>query len=199
MAIEKIFVGNDATLITALLTEYGVPKYFTEVTRYGGVITCTIEGGRSIGFDISREKLYINNAEYAGRANTSDHLKYIYVCENAICIAYEEDIFSVVITKDNEGKTVFIWTDKLAGVDENSNRYVFTYNAASTYIMRSHQTYTKHNLTSMCPMVVGDTDNYTPNVYAVMYSQVYGNYTIQLGGVNYLTNGIWCIKDSSSE
>lgn len=198
MAIRKFFVHNSAPLIAALLKEYCVPKYFTEVTENNEIVTCTIEGGRTIGFDTSREWLNINNIGHVRRDNTSDMLKYIYVCENAVCIAYEEDIFSVVITKDNEGKTVFIWTDKLAGVDMNSNRYVFTYNAASTYIMRSHQTFTKHNLTSMCPIVVGDTDNYTPNVYAVMYSQVYGNYTIQLGGVNYFTNGIWCIKDSSS-
>lgn len=198
MAIEKFFVNNNPQIVAELLTEYGVPKYFTEVTQNGDMVTCTIEDGKTIGVNLEMNQIHINGGGHSRRDYILDRLKYIYVCQNAICISYVEDIFSIVITKDNEEKTACIWIDGLTGNNMESGRAVFTYNAASTVIMQSSQAYKKHNLTSMCPIVIGDTDNYTPNVYAVVYSQISGNYTIQIGGVNYFTNGIWCIKDSSS-
>lgn len=53
----------------------------------------------------------------------------------------------------------------------------------------------KVGITGLCPMAVGDTENYTPDVFVMVYAQNRSEGILTIDDITYWSNGLWCIKD----
>ena len=213
MAIERTpIAGTTDTdtldkLYNYLLTN-AVPKYFSSVTKnisYNRV-DCYIDELKFLVIctDMSDSAVTVTTEHGTTKSTQGDSAahkwKYAWKCENGISLSNSADSSAptFTITKDNGGNTTIIFSKYLV-TGENSSESIFvispkSYDLEPKSINTNHTTY--DSLTTLCPLVVSDTNNYTENAFLMQYCQYSGSGILDIDGVKYLSNGTWCVKDA---
>ncbi len=175
---DSVVLSEDSTIISCYVGELELLKIHK--TSYGGTaITVTTEYGTS---------------QYASSNSGSVMARYIWKCSNGISIAIG-DWWAVTITKDNDSNTVIIFTSNVTVSTTASN----TIYALSAKVGNVNSITVNNNpdrmKTALCSFIVGDTTNYTPDVYLMPFAQSRAIGILDIDGVKYMTNGLWCVKD----
>ncbi len=218
MAIERTYLyGSSTTTAAAKLHEYlntnAVPTYFDRIELNSDTVSCYVGE-----VELLKIKMFLNgsgngvtitteNGETVnhGVGGTAAHFQYAYNCNNGISFAaaLNSDVV-FTITKDNAGNTTLIY-DVVSGgnylstvKNSSSNKnqiYVVNKNCQSIFYKSFDCTNNGEQATMFCPLVVGDTKNYTPNAFLMPYAEYTTQGTIDVDGCKYISNGIWCVKD----
>lgn len=152
---------------------------------------------------VSRVSLYGQNNTISCSASSSSKITNVYISDYGIAIEFgfskTEDRPSgeavLIITKDNEGETVVICSGGLR-YDSTSTIYVCS-PQTGTLIGRklSCSASTNYGTTSICQLPVCDTvGNYTPYVYLLAYSQTSQPGILEINGIKYYSNGMYCLR-----
>lgn len=217
MAIERINLYDDTSVgstfdnLYNFLLENAVPEYFDSVKKAAddSCIICTVNGNTFLelpkGSTYAKIKLANNMVrEYSISANYG----YVYKLNHGIFLGsyvtsyvrYLRPLFS--ICKDNENNTTLVFDSNKFCDNSNGDYHVMSMNANITNINYPYVETLKNGLsenitgkTVLCPIMVGDTANYTPNAFYMPYAQNRSEGVLCIDGEKYYSNGIWCIKD----
>lgn len=226
MAISKkyLYSGDAATScinVAAYLQENAVPKYFdsVSVSDDGASVICTVGGAEFLrytpGLYSSSEDpgvFKITTKEGSVRSVTSSSASFSFVCYAFKCtngIAFSPyvagylDLFSLVITKNNDGETTIISGSNFAYSSSNVS-YMTTYNLAAvspscvspfnSFVLNRAE----YDLTTLVPFPCsGSMGNpaYTPNVFFMPQYQYDDVGILEINGNTYLSNGYWALLD----
>ncbi|MDE5620902.1 MAG: hypothetical protein K2I80_10405 [Ruminococcus sp.] len=218
MAIERTYIDDENTE-TALfkLSEYliktAVSKYFTKVENKDGVISCYTADDflmMTIEYPLNSAGVTVhtrNGTSFNIKTGISSfpHLSYGYRCNNDISFKIVSSSgstnypFALAVTKDESGNTVIIAEDNLRPSPSASSTPVYIINENSDAInpMRAVR-YDMPDFvkTVLAPLVVaGSSGNYTPDVFLQLFGHNTEQGTLDIDGVKYFSNGLWCIKD----
>lgn len=213
MAIKKTYI-DDSDTETALvklseyLTNTAVPKYFSKVENADGLISCYTNDDflmMTIEYPLSPTGVTIhtrNNTSFSTKLNsTTKVFANAYQCVNGISLQISNtanQLFGLTITKDEAENTAIVLINSL---------YPAFSNQISTYIINENSdvfnpiktaTYDSDNFakTVLAPLVVlGSDGNYTPNVFLQLFAHNTEQGILDIEGVKYLSNGLWCVKD----
>lgn len=192
------------------LLENAVPEYFDSVTKDedNSYIICTVNGNPFLKLPIkapNRMQVILANNFISESESTSGVYTYAVKSKHGIFLngrsssAVYAPIFS--ICKDDENNTVVIKDKDKFYTSYTSTLYITAFNTNTTnkdypYIyLNGIQSSNITGKTVLCPIVVGDTQNYTPNAFYMPYAQNRSEGILSIDGVKYYSNGIWCIKD----
>lgn len=202
-------------------TENAVPDYFDSVTYTGTAVSC-VKGEKTIIKFECFSDIYMNitfnanGATFSNRTPSSHKfIMAIYKCNNGFLLqtvsASNTDVgVSILLTKDNNDSITLAYTGVLNGsspeihckkgslnkmtvMNENSDSQVWTdvYYVNDLSVRQNYQT-------AIVPLPVCGSaggNYYTPNAFLMPFTQVAETGKIDINGVKYLTNGLWCIKD----
>lgn len=200
------------TNVSTWLQNNAVPKYFGKVSYGSGnyeAICYKNESDSSPILRIQREQVYvrINGSEIQFKHGLSSVYgwQYGYKCENglSLCIHTADDAenkFGLTITKNNNGDTVIIIANTLQILSSTTTVYCIvpsltneTSGKGKGYSMIGNF---DSPVTGLLPFPVSNVSNaHTPNVFMQPFSQFSIQGLIDVDGVRYLSNGLWCIKD----
>ena len=201
------------------LNENAVPDYFTEVQQdeESGDISCYIGEKEFLKIHISHSygtyveitvkcqntiDTKINNTGNSTAEISQSQITYAYKTANSISLCTNNggntslsNTVKLTITKDNAGETALIW---LSGHSINSTggNTFYTAKADSMAVSANFtrdSSYFDHTVLSAFP--VGDSINYTPNVFCMPFTQFTTPGIIEIDGSHYVSNGLWCAKD----
>lgn len=218
MAIERTNLYDDSSIDNTFdnlynyLLENAVPEYFDSVTKDedNSYIVCTVNGREFVKFPKVLGYIYITLANNMtlekgdrsgsyGRAIKLKHGIFLGTYHSSYN-KYYRPLFT--ICKDNDNNTTLVFDNtKFSDIPSNDYRVMsLNANVADTYypyveIIKSFLSDNITGKTALCPFVVGDTENYTPNVFYMPYAQNRSEGILHIDGVNYYSNGIWCVKD----
>ena len=221
MAIEKTNLYNSTSTLSTLynlynyLLENAVPEYFDSVVKASddSYITCTVNGKEFVKFKEDINPIIItlaNDLTYSLQCASNGKYGYAIKTKHAISIgtyylssrAYATPIFT--ICKDNDGNTTLIFDNlNFCDLATSSDYQINAINTNTTITMyptiRLGRNANKANnitgKTVLCPIIIGDTENYTPNVFLMPYAQNRSEGKLHIDGAEYYSNGIWCVKD----
>lgn len=217
MAIERIMVYANTEEerlenILGVLEEHAVPKYFDSVEIVADT-TKDVDYISCVKNDIEILKIYDSLNSYGFTVTTASdsyELKQYYntntgalwVCENGISFAIYGgalDRFTFTIALDENGNTAFLFSEGFSqptggGADIACLSTDVDYNLA--YCKKGMPQATSHGyLTALCPIPVYQTEHYLQNVYLMPFCSNVGSEIIDIDGVKYISNGLWCVKD----
>lgn len=194
------------------LLENAVPEYFDSVTKSedNTYIICTVNGNPFLKLPISSGRIGIvlgNNLIFEGM-NSGGMYGYAFKMKHGIFIggygsSYRKYFAPLLsICKDDENNTVVILDGNHFITSTSSDYITRSFNASTTSSDYPYTTVRYGNTSSniagktvLCPIMVGDTANYTPNAFYMPYAQNRSEGILSIDGVKYYSNGIWCIKD----
>lgn len=186
------------------LLENAVPTYFDSIVKQedNSYMSCFVGD-----FELMR----INQNPYTGgvilysafgesktcKPTGTDYKYYrcAYKCGSGIMIAIISDtIPALTITKDNNGDTVIITSSSFSLSSSNITSYCI--NKYSNIKSRVIYKADGDAATALCPIVVPSTPlAYVQSGYLLVYSESDAVGIMELNGEQYLTNGLWCLKD----
>ena len=193
------------------LLENAVPEYFDSVTKDedNNYIVCTVNGNPFLKLPTGSGRIQIvlgNNVIFEG-STVGNTYGYAYKLAHGILLGaysssyaeYYRSIFT--ICKDDENNTVVILDKQNFVFSASPSKYIMAFNSSTTsgkYPLIYFNLLDSSNIagkTVLCPIAVGDTQNYTPNAFYMPYAQNRSEGILSIDGVKYYSNGIWCIKD----
>lgn len=221
MYFRKIPVGGgrqDSSIskLYEVLKENGIDSYLNEdegdeFTLFGSSTLIFRKKTRNfltIDLDSSlyRVRLYGQNNTIVCKplgGNDGDRITNVYVSDYGIAIEFSYSKTTdrpsgeavLIITKDNEGETVVICSEDLK-YNSTSTIYICS-PRTGTLIGRklSCSASTNYGTTSICQLPVCDTvGNYTPYVYLLAYSQTSQPGILEINGIKYYSNGMYCLR-----
>ncbi|MDE5582795.1 MAG: hypothetical protein K2J08_03725 [Ruminococcus sp.] len=218
MAIERTYIDNtDIDTALAKLAEYlqkkAVPEYFSSVESNEGVISCYTENNfliMTIEYPMNSKgvTIYTKNGTSVNINTTSSgqqRFGYAYKCDGGVLFNIRTttgDTYpcAMAITKDDTGKTVIIAEYRLVpSASTTSNVPVYVVNPDSdsiTPVRLARCATPDFSKTVLAPFVVlGTKGNYTPNVFIQLFEHNTEQGTLEIDGVKYFSNGLWCVKD----
>lgn len=203
MAITKTTINGDYSALQSFLQASGL---FGSVELGTDAVTMKDADGNTIatieiGLTI---RAYINASTSASVSYFNNgYVLYGYKCTNGVLLfvtgtsGYKAHI---LISKTNNDKVAFIFSSAHSNTEVSYTTYycvVWGDTETSTF------SFTKKSVeqTLMCAFATNaafGTVSYTPNAFWLPFGQYYNSEygIITIGGVNYLTNGYWCIKDA---
>ena len=224
MAITKTNLNADdlgtiANNLYNYLNENAVPDYFDSVTISGTTVSC-IKGGKTI-LTFSYPGSYMNLKftglkEFNHRTVASfEFISTAYKCNNGFLLDGSTSSGTsyncpIVLTKDNAGNVTIGTLEIKKGASgeiqckKNATNLLYVLNEKTDF-----QTYNQvyfvddancrqNYQTAIVPLPVCSSAGgncYTPNAFLMPFTQVAETGKIDINGVKYLTNGLWCIKD----
>lgn len=225
MAITKtnLITAGDLNACANNLYNYlngnAVPDYFDSVTISGTTVNC-IKGGKTIlQFSCPGDKISLKFTG-ASEFNFStpypfEVIKSAYKCNNGFMFdgaTSDNPTFNapIMLTKDNEGNVTIGILECLNGSSGEIN--CKKNNTNLLYVLNEKTDFKTYNRvyffddsncrqnyqTAIVPLpVCGSAGGncYTPNAFLMPFTQVAEIGKIDINGVKYLTNGLWCIKD----
>lgn len=218
MAIVRTYI-NDSDNETALakLTEYlqknAVPEYFSKVENSEGTVSCYIENDilmMTVKYSMYSDGLNIytkNNTSVNIRTSSSGYtrLNYAYKCGKGIFLGIgtnSGDTYpcALAITKDDAENTTIIAENHLTPSTSSSSVipiYIINSESDSISQLRAVRCATPDfSKTVLLPFVVlGSKGNYTPDVFIQFFEHNTEQGTLEIDGIKYFSNGLWCIKD----
>ncbi len=219
MAIKRTHLddGNTDTSFIKLseyLKKTAVPKYFSKVESSDGVISCYTDNDflmMTVEYSLSSAGVTIytrNGMSVNIRTGSSSYLRFYCAYECGSGISFETTHTngaskpqpSLTITKDESGNTVIISEDKLHSSSSSSTVlpiYIINENSDEISPLRTvRYNAVAFSKTVLAPLVVnGSSGNYTPNVFLQLFDHNNEQGTLDIGGVKYFSNGLWCVKD----
>lgn len=217
MAIERINLYDSTSTANTndnlynYLLENAVPEYFDSVTKdeNNAYIVCTVNGNPFLKLPISsgRIQLVLGNNDIFEGSTVDNAYGYAYKLTHGILLgaysnsyaAYYRSVFT--ICKDDENNTVVILDKQNFIFSTSPSKNIMAFNSSTTnknypaIYLNSLDLSNIAGKTALCPIVVGDTANYTPNAFYMPYAQNRSEGILCIDGEKYYSNGIWCIKD----
>lgn len=214
MAIKKTYIDyeNTETALTRLseyLTKTAVPKYFSKVENTDGAVSCYTADNflmMTISYPLSSAGVTIhtrNGTSVNIKTGSSSYTKFsnAYECINGISfqISSSSNLSpAFAITKDDDGNTVIVTTSNLRiPSDATISVYIINENSGAINPIKTVR-YDAYDFvkTVLAPLVVaGDNGNYTPDAFLQLFGHNTEHGTLDINGVKYFSNGLWCIKD----
>lgn len=214
MAIKKTYIDNENTetalvRLSEYLTKTAVPKYFSKVENTDGVVSCYTADDflmMTVIYPLSTAGVTIhtrNGTSVNIKTGISSYTKFsnAYECINGISFQISSSsnlspTFS--ITKDDDGNTVIVTTSNLRiPSDATLSVYILNENSGEVSPIKT-TSYDSYNFTKtvLAPLVVaGNNGNYTPNAFFQLFGHNTEQGTLDINGVKYFSNGLWCIRD----
>lgn len=219
MAIEKTYIydeNSDTALakISEFLTTTAVPKYFSKIENSDGVISCYADNDllmMTIEYPMNTKGItvYTKNGTSVNintGNNNCQKISYGYTLKNGISLQIVASSagaifpFALAITKDEEENTVIIAENRLmpsASAGVTIPVYIINLNSDEIEQFKVVR-YSSSNFkkTVLVPFVVlGSKGNYTPNAFLQLFSHNNEQGTLEINGIKYFSNGLWCVKD----
>lgn len=211
------YAANKTELYEYLL-ENAVPKYFDSVSisEDKATITCFVDDTKVLELKAglnSQNSNYVYNKSGTSvliKTDTSGVSSFSYVYDLGNALAFQNNNNSsilFVITKDNNEKTVFLWTHfltinkrstPLPGTSTSvSDTYVYTLSVENGAAqIKPFVCVGGDSMTCLVPVPVSDQIGvYLPSVYWLPFCENVGDGVLEINGAKYLSNGIFCIKD----
>ncbi len=220
MAIEKTNLYDSTSTDNTFdnlynyLLENAVPEYFDSIEKNdtGTYITCITNGWDIVKFpktiggsDTPIVKL-ANSTAITPSVRSGNYYGWAVKTKHGICLGtysssgYANPVFT--ICKDNENNTTLVFDSiKFANIQSYTYRImaVNKNTAVSSYpnVEISVSPYSNNisEKTVLCPFMIGDTENHTPDVFYMPYAQNRSGGILTIDGVKYYSNGIWCVKE----
>lgn len=198
-----------------------VPDYFDSI-EYNTLSVSCIKGGKTlIKFECKSDSymqvtFYANLTTISHRTTSSNKfIKTIYKCNNGFLLGVTTPGTSyaggeILLTKDNNGSITLAYSgilngsspeiqckkgvvNKITVINENTDSVAFN------EVFYCNDLSCRSNYqTAIVPLpVCGSAGGncYAPNAFLMPFTQVAEIGKIDINGVKYLTNGLWCIKD----
>lgn len=222
MAIERTYLyDSDAAAAAVKLHEYlsanAVPDYFDSVTLDAETNTVTCHVG-ALEFLKIKHNIYnagaisiqtASGSTLACKASGSDYnppvaFYYAFKCAGGISFAIKASAnVCFTITKDSKGRPAVICYvmngthNELTGPVASSSYKLYAISPETQEIIYklTGAADTNTQLTTFCPLPVGDTAAYTPDAFFMPYTQTTAHGVIDVDGCKYLSNGLWCVRD----
>ena len=214
-SIEKTTVKGDTfsetvTNIYNYLLANAVPKYFDSVRLTSNIVECFIGNNLFLTLSCTNTnrgdiKYYNGSLSYYLSTTESTYFyNYAWKCEGGISFSLSNDPNTPVLTiaKDNAENTVVIFPksgnltlSKKTGTRDEM--YAISYAAADLSALPPVQRgifFAESAITSFVPFVVNGCSTYTKNVFIMPTYQYLNAGVLDIGGVKYLSNGLWCVK-----
>lgn len=218
MAIKRTYIDDENTetalaKLSEYLTKTAVPKYFSKVESSDGLISCYTDNDflmMTIEYPLHTKGVTIytkNGTSVNIRTALSTYTRFgcAYECVNGISFKVNSSgtsnyPFALTITKDESGNTVVIAENNLRPSSSSSNTvsvYIINENSDETSPLRTvRYDAVAFSKTVLAPLVVnGSSGNYAPNVFLQLFDHNNEQGTLDIGGVKYFSNGLWCVKD----
>lgn len=135
-------------------------------------------------------------------AGKSVFVTYAYKCGNSISFCASESVADTMnkrikftITKDNAGNTAVVCVADYQ-IGKNKTNKIYTGSENSNVL--SLQMFINSDgqlLTAKIPFFVGSSGNYTPDVFLMPYTEYSEPGILEMDGVHYISNGLWCCKE----
>lgn len=213
MAIEKTYIydeNSDTALakISEFLTTTAVPNYFSKVENENGIVSCYADNDllmMTIEYPMNTKGLtiYTKNGTSINintGSSSCQKFSYGYTLKNGLSLQVTTFPFALAITKDEEENTVIIAENRLTPSISASiviPIYIINLNSDEIEHLKVIR-YSSSNFekTVLVPFVVlGSKGNYTPNAFLQLFNHNNEQGTLEIDGVKYFSNGLWCIKD----
>lgn len=189
------------------LLENAVPTYFDSIVKQedNSYMSCFVGDFELIRINQNAASggiiVYNESGESitAKQSSTSDkYYRFAYKCSSGIMLAIRSDTsLCFTIAKDNNGDTVIITTTGLYVSDSTTSaNQVYSVNKSSPKKYTRFYAVGGDTATVLCPIVVSSAKlAYVQGGYIQAYSESNEAGVLELDGVHYLTNGLWCLKD----
>lgn len=225
MKIERTYLYNSDMAenmqnLYDYLLENAVPKYFDSVTISEDKFTISCYIGENKFVKIKKENsgqtnlntihIYVDtaNAVISGvptnGAARPVFVTYAYKCGNSISFCASESAADTMnkkikftITKDNKGNTAVVCMAEyqiVTGENKTNKIYTGSQNSNILSILTCVNS-AGQLLTAKIPLFVGNTRNYTPDVFLMPYTEYSAPGILEMDGVHYVSNGLWCCKE----
>ncbi|MDE5772309.1 MAG: hypothetical protein K2I06_11915 [Ruminococcus sp.] len=220
MAVKRTYIDNEnaetaLARLSEYLTETAVPKYFSKVESSGGVISCYTDNDflmMTIEYPLNNAGVTIHTKNVTSVNLKTGLVNYprffdAYECVNGILLRVTYNATSgsnpppsLTITKDESGNTVIVAENNLRASSSSSSAtlvYIINENSDEISPMKTVRYDTPDFVkTVLAPFVVnGSGGNYTPNVFLQLFSHNTEQGTLDIDGIRYFSNGLWCVKD----
>lgn len=153
------------------------------------------------------QSLNLTVADRVDDVGTYGTLYFAYACTHGLSLSATPTGPAILsITKDNAGSTVIVFnlsnTSNQLGLhigeptDTNRNK-LYAISADSTGLLYTEPRVTEYlgQLMALCPIPVADTDKHTQGVMFMPITQYTTPGLLDIGGVRYHSNGLWCVQD----
>lgn len=222
MAITKTHLydttaGPSCSKVAAWLQAHAVPDYFdtVAVSEAGNSVICTVNGTDLLTYTPNTATPFVVKSASGASANVASintahaFIYYAFHCEHGIAFTPMQpgayDTFNLVITKNSKGETTILHTNRFSGntsTDTINALYgngVAAQGLSDVAPLKSFTfTRSEYELTTLvpfpCSCAQGDPA-YTPDAFYMPHSQTVAPGKLVMGGVTYLSNGYWCVKD----
>lgn len=223
MKIERTYLYNSDMAenmqnVYNYLLENAVPAYFDSVTISENKFTISCYTGENKFMEIRKENsgqsnintihVYINttNATIGSGLNAGKpvFITYAYKCGNSISFCTSESDadkmnkkIKFTVTRDNTGNTAVVCMGNYQIVTgENKTNKIYTGNKNSNVLsLFACINSAGQTLTAKIPFFVGNVGNYTTDVFLTPYTEYSTAGIIEMDGVHYVSNGLWCCKE----
>lgn len=218
MAIKRTYIDDEnaetaIAKLSAYLTATAVPKYFYKIESSDGVISCYADNDfimMKIEYPLYTKGMTVytrNNTSANSRTGYANYAQFSYAYECANGISFKVGSsgassypFALTIAKDDSENTVVIAESNLRPTSlTNVSVSVHIMNEDSDEINPLKVTrYDAVNFskTVLAPLVVnGSNGNYTPDVFLQLFDNNNEQGMLNIGGIKYFSNGLWCVKD----
>lgn len=200
MAITRTVINNDYSALQSFLQSSGL---FGSVELGTDAVTMKDADGNTLatigtGITITAYSNATTSASATYYYNVSQTIGYGYKCANGVLLSVTASggkSAYILIAKTNNNKVAFVFSNAW-----NANTVFYCVAWGDADVSTFTVTTKASGQTLMCPFCtnanMGET-SYTPNAFWLPFGQYYniGYGTLTMNGVNYLTNGYWCIKD----
>lgn len=208
MSVEKTYLYSSSSItgmqkLYDFLQANAVPEYFDSVQKESSGVKCYIGShdffffGLAQGADKGIKIKQNNGSVLTLQTSGYMYMNYGYKCANGLSFSIIDGSTankqSITFTKDDSGNTVVITTSNLK-ISSSNTLYVINASTGNT-ISKTFACADNCGCTSLAPLVVGDTPNYTPNAFLIPFAQNISECILHIDGIKYLSNGLWCIKD----
>ena len=212
MVVTPINGSGAVDTVYSELLNYGVPAYFTGVTKNNDYIECTTANGTALNFHVDAQQdyygnwnVYINYVSIYGSSHTDNYTKLTSIIrtQHGLILTTATTIDEtevtapyIIITKDNSDDTV-IFAHPAGGYGVlDMTEFVCVDDAAATYTLRDCEYSTDTVLlTTLVPVICEANMKYCPNLKWVVQRQYNLVGEIAFGEHHYWTDGQIALLD----
>lgn len=148
--------------------------------------------------------IQIGYGKINGSVYTPAPVIFAYKNENSISFSFTENgtdtlnsKIKLTITKDNADNTCVVCLSASQIVTgENKTNKIYTAGAETNILsLYSCVNVSGQPLTARIPLFIGNTGSYTPYFFLMPYTEYSTAGIIEMDGVRYVSNGLWCCKE----
>lgn len=209
MAIEtKYIYSPDHSGVLAWLQENAVPEYFDKVeadAETASTVNCYVGDLVLLKMHVVSYGTRYTVRNAAGSERTANntyqgaYVNYGYKCKGGLALTIgieaQSAFLGLFITKDSAGNTTIIVGNSSVGSYSSSAAATAAVDRVMKYLSFSQTT---GEATTLVPFACGNSPGecrYTPNAFYMTTVQTQAMGRLVIDGVEYLSNGVWALKD----